>query len=322
MPWTADIPAEDLRCYSPFRPPDWRWQSAQEHIHRDTFPGGWEDPGIIRAHQLLIGLDRAETEVDEVELTLRCPVLSIAHAIYAGGDVKKDELEARLLCQSPELIAAGMGISTEIIWTYATVFFDVVDSINALDWMLMQGVGVPHFSSPPKEAECWRFIAWVGGPFILDLLVADYLGRPTPEYADRHGLAERARFLVRDAASLMQTGRPADPEIVEEHSRLYRDDVRSGRRKPDPQTALQLKILRLAAKLPRCREIEKSLPKVSSPRRRSGKGQIEQSPVQTMLKIPSALPRIDIKEACEQTLYPSLPLPVCDRSALPGIRVF
>jgi hypothetical protein len=320
MPWMASIPTGDLRCYSPFRPADWRWREAQHHLTRNTSPRAWEDAGIVRAHQFLLALSNAGTEARQVELTRCWPDLAPAHTVFARAGLQQNELEARLICEPVDVISGKMSISLGVVNAYADTFFDVLDSINALDWMMMQAVGVHRFSLPPTEAECWRYLAFAGGPFVLDLMVADYFGRPEPYYPDRHRLAERARFLVRDHVSLMQTGRSADREIVEEHCRIYRENVRTGRRKPDPQIALHLKLLRLAAKLPRCREIEQSLPKGSLPRQRSQKGNIKEQQPQARQNVTPSTPGAAVGQTCEHRVNPDSLVPVSDQSAGLGVN--
>lgn len=322
MPRTAFTPTSDIRRLSPFRSVDWRWREAGNHRKNHTSPAEWEDPGVSKAYQFQVALSGADTQTKRVDLAQCWPELAAAHAIFILADVERDELEARLICEPVDVIAKKMGISPGVVGAFADTFFDVIDSINALDWMVFQAVGVHRFSLPPKEAECWRYLAFAGGPFVLDLMIADHFGHPDPHYPDRRQEAERARFLVRDHVSLMQTGRWADAEIIEEYCRLYREDVRSGRRKPDPVIALHLKFLRLAAKLPRCLELERSIPKGSLPRRRSHKGNIKEHPAQTMLAMNTATPGIAAGQTCEHGMYPSSQVPAGDQSAGLGINAF
>jgi len=320
MSRTTSIPNEDLWNYSPFRTPDWRWREAHRHVTRNTSPRPWEDAGVVRTYQFLLAFSDADTEATQAEL-IRCwPDLAAAYTIFTQAGVQRDELEARLICEPVDVIARKMIISPGVVGAFADTFFDVLDSINANDWMYIQAVGVHSFSLPPTEGECWRYLAFVGGSLVLDLVIADHLGRTEPCYPDRHRLAEGALFIVRDHASLTQTGRPADPEIVEEYCRQYREDVRSGRRKPDPAIALHLKFLRLAAKLPRCREIEQSLPKGSSTRRRLRKTNTKEQLIQSVLTTPTSIP-IAARQACEHGVYPSPLVPVDDQSVGLGINL-
>ena len=247
MPRMASKPISDPRRHSPFRTPHWRWEEGLNHFRNNTCPDGWEDPAIAQACQFLNNLGLATTDAARMALSQRCPDLSAARAIYAAGGAGKDELEARLLCQEPDAIAAGMNISADIVRIYATYFFDVLDARHATDWMLAQAVGLFNFSSPPTEGQNWRYLAWFGGPHVLDLVIADHLGLSRPTVSDLHDLADRARFLVREHASYIRTGNPADPEFVAEFRKRYRSDCRRKGIKPDPQQLLQLKILALAA---------------------------------------------------------------------------
>jgi hypothetical protein len=152
-------PSSDIRCFSPFRTPDWRWSEALGHIRKRTCPGRWEDPAIAQAHQFLMALKLAHTDAGRMELSLRCPDVSAAYAVFNRGGVVKDELEARLLCQSPEEIAGATGIGADVVRAYATFFFDVLGSLNANDCLLLQAVGLYGLPSinrpnpqPPVEA--------------------------------------------------------------------------------------------------------------------------------------------------------------------------
>ncbi|MGD0462135.1 MAG: hypothetical protein ABSB74_06575 [Tepidisphaeraceae bacterium] len=217
---------------------------------------------MVQVRRFLLALNRAGTEAKRNRVERKWPELYGARAIFIGHEIRRHELEARLLCEAVELIAGKMNIPAGVVTAYAETFFDVLVCRQALDWLLEHAIRAHSFAKPPKENECWRYMALAGGPVILDLLIGDHLGRPDPEYPDRHELAERVRFRVRDYASLVQTGQPADPEMVKEYCRRYLDDARRRGKKLDPRIALNLKILRLAAKLPRCPELERVLPKV------------------------------------------------------------
>jgi len=255
-------PSSDIRCFSPFRTPDWRWRAASEHVCRATRPRKWQDAGIRRIRRFLLDLKRANTDARRKRLEEKWPDLFAANAIHMEDRVRRDELESRLLCESPDVIAAKMNIPAGAVLAYADAFYDVLGCLRAVDWLLEYAVRARSFATPPKENECWRYLALAGGPAILDLVVSDHLGRPEPQYPDRHELAERARFLVKDYANLVQTGQPADPEIIEEYCRLYQHEARRRGKKLDPRVAWHLKFLRMAAKLRKSRELEKALPKV------------------------------------------------------------
>jgi hypothetical protein len=182
----------DFRRFSPFRTPNWRWTEALNHIRNKTCPANWEDPAIARAHQFLVELDLAHTEAERMELSRRWPELSAAHSIFTRGGVVRDELEARLLCQSPEEIAASMGIGADVVRTYATFFFDVLESLNANDWLLFQAVGLYTPSRPPTVGQRWRYLAWSAGPHVLEQAIADYLSGPEPDVPNPRDVVDPA----------------------------------------------------------------------------------------------------------------------------------
>ena len=257
---TALTPTSDIRSFSPMRTPDWRWQAAVEHVDGHTHPRKWEDSGIAQAQQFILALSEANNDAKCAVIRQSWPELYAAYEIYTGPAVRRQELDARLLCEPLEAIAVRMNIPATVIATYAETFFDVLGSLNSRDWLLSQAVRVDDFSFPPTESECWRFVALVGGVPVLDLMVADHLGRAQPEYPDRHELAETVRFLVRDFAAHIQTGRAADPEIIEEHRRRYSERARRRGKKIDPKIAFDLKLLLVAAGMPSDRNLDEPLP--------------------------------------------------------------
>ncbi|MGD0461597.1 MAG: hypothetical protein ABSB74_03820 [Tepidisphaeraceae bacterium] len=252
-------PATDIRSYSPFRTPDWRWQAALDHVHQQTRPRKWEDQGRVQVRRFLLDLNRAGTEAKRNRVARTWPDLFGAHAIFTGDPIRRDELEARLLCEPVEGIAEKMNIPAGVVVAFAGTFFDVLHCRQALDWLLEHAIRAHSFARPPTEAECWRYMALAGGPFILELLIADHLGRPELQHPDRHELAERARFLVREHAAYVQTGNPADPEFVAEFRRRYREKCQRNHEKPDPKVLLQLKILSMAASSSRRRRVKVDL---------------------------------------------------------------
>jgi hypothetical protein len=288
-------PITDIRLYSPFRTPAWRWQAATDHVRDGTRPESWEDPGIAVAWSFLQTLGRADTDLKRNHVTKTQSDLAEAHAIYIGPDVRRDELEARLLCEPIEVIAGKMAIPASVITAYAEAFFDVLQSLDARDWLREYAVRMHSFSLPPTEGECWRSLAFIGDPFTLDLVISDHLGRAHPEYPDRHEFAEEARFRVYDHASLIQTGNPADPKFVAELCRRYLTESRRTGKKLDAKTAFHLKCLRFAAGLPKSQELERFLPgskrrRIRPSRCRAGEHNASRSPVEN--EIIAALGRI------------------------------
>jgi hypothetical protein len=149
----------------------------------------------------------------------RWPELSLAMGAYMGADLLAAQLEARLLAREPdEVIAQKVGVSVETVKIFEAMYFNVANSREAHDWLLMYAVGVvPGMGRVPSERDIWCYCALAGGPLVVDLLVNDVLDGSNRR--DRL-LAEKARFLARDHAA---GGSPqASAEFLAEGRRLFR----------------------------------------------------------------------------------------------------
>jgi hypothetical protein len=51
--------------------------------------------------------------------------------------------------------------------------------------------------SNPTESQIWRYLAQAGGPFVLDVVVGDFLNTPDTSSGERHVMAEKLRWMVR-----------------------------------------------------------------------------------------------------------------------------
>jgi len=250
-------PTVDLRFYSPFRTPDWRWRVAVGDA-QEGLPGIWEDQEITRARFYFCEREQA---VSDEQLATTYPDLFVAHAIYVSADIRRDEMEARLLCQPVEAIARKMDLAGSVVIVYATVFFDVLDSLRARDWVQEFAIRPHTFSNPPAEGEVWRQLAYYIGPYALEALINDYFGRANPECPNQHELADDLRFLVRFNLSRPPPGLGADPQIVEESCQRELERSRRTGKAIDPVFAHHLQVQRLAAGLRRSRELDRFLPK-------------------------------------------------------------
>jgi hypothetical protein len=247
----------DIRLFSPFRKPDWRWRAAAGDA-QEGLPGIWEDQDITRARFYFCDRERA---VSDEQLATTYPDLFVAHAIHIAADVRRDELQARLLCEPVEIIAMKMGLSDSVVFAYAQIFFDVLQSLRARDWVQEFAIRPHTFSNPPAEGEVWRQLAYYIGPYALEALINDYFGRANPECPNQHELADDLRFLVRFNLSRPPPGLGADPQIVEESCQRELERSRRTGNAINPMLAHHLQVLRLAAGLRRSRELDRFLPK-------------------------------------------------------------
>jgi hypothetical protein len=117
-------------------------------------------------------------------------------------------------------------------------FFNVADCLLATDWLLVQVVKI-FPGQPATEGQVWKYLALAGGPLVLDMMIADYLGRPEPAYADRAELAAKGRFVVREFAT-GYTDAAAVRSMLEECDRLFPGIKR------DPHLRLHREVIELA----------------------------------------------------------------------------
>lgn len=233
---TAKIPAFDYRRFDPFRMPDWRWTLAQQ-LHADhSRARRWEDPGIINAARFLKVLNgKGETAARR-----QWPDLFAAHGIYRGGGVLKDELDARLLVEPIGVISRKMGIEACTVAAFENCFFNVADGLDAFDWLMGQVVCLRP-DVPVSEAQNWKYLALAGGPFLLDLMIGDFLGRAWPQVENRSGWAEKGRYIVREFAAGWSSTAAA---VIDEGCRRFPHLGRGGESRESRMVAFHLQNLR------------------------------------------------------------------------------
>jgi hypothetical protein len=228
-------PRIDHRAFCPFRTPDWRWAAAEQHHVRRTRLQQWEDPLIAQATCYLA----AAAVRGDAAAGRRRPDLAAAHAIYRAGGAVRDMLEAWLLTGEPlDVIAEKTGVTVPTIKAFESIFFHVRDALSAIDWLMYSVVKILP-GQPVTEGQTWKYLALAGGPLILDLMIADYLGRREPAYADRAELAAKGRFIVREFATGW-TDSAAVRSMLEECDRLF------PRIKRDPHLRLHQEVTELA----------------------------------------------------------------------------
>lgn len=224
----------------PLRPLNWRWVDACPGVPARSFlkycdplvaelarwlhrhggdPGAWEEPGG------------------------RLAGLRDAALLEAAGGVIRDELQAWLLTgQDHESIARRMGMAPAVIPTYIAVFYDF-GAPQALDSILMRAVRVPEWAyRQPTPAEIWKYLALAGGPHVLELVVADSLGRPEPAYRARAQTAQLLRASVRAYAEGLRS--PLEIREVLALADLCLASMRDREVTPDPMVAVHVEFLK------------------------------------------------------------------------------
>jgi hypothetical protein len=242
----------DFRQLSPFRSLSWRWDWACELVGQHRRLPNDSEPLLRDALHYLRGLQRAETHRQRVSTRNQYGALAAAHDLHTSDNVIRAEVEARLLAgERCQTITEKTCVPLEHLQVFARVFFDVSDRLHATDWLVDQVLGFgPWRPCIPTEAQIWKWLALAGGPIVVDIVIADALGRPEPKLHDRHGWAKRCRFLVEDfAAGFART--PRVVEIVKQYSGMLRHWTHIARPAAEMKTMrMQCNFLRSWAGLP------------------------------------------------------------------------
>lgn len=93
------------------------------------------------------------------------------------------EIEARLLAgQSDDAIADQLDLPPDVIADHIATHFDFRHGLGRDTWMFLNAVQGPLTRGEElTEGDIWRLVAWLYGPFGIDLIVDDYRGRTDPE---------------------------------------------------------------------------------------------------------------------------------------------
>jgi hypothetical protein len=161
-------------------------------------PASWDDPIVKLAFDYVRAMDAAKSDAKRADIERRMPDVAAAFGLHLEAGVSRDEIEARLLAgESIATIAGKVGVPEQVIEAYEKLFFNVSESLRAMDWLTQEVVGIyVGMRRVPTRGETWKYMALAAGPAAVDMLVADYFGRDEPRLPDRSLLAQKARFLI------------------------------------------------------------------------------------------------------------------------------
>lgn len=190
------------RACDPLRAADWRWRWANEVV-RDKLESPPEDASVAQAYQHLALPASARSSPEAFEHQH----LAEARLIFEASDQARAELEARLLArEATAVIATKMRLEPAVIDLYASLFFDLPPAGTGEDWLLFTVLlGEDSGRCLPVEGQIWRWVGFMAGPSVLDLLVGSAAGR---DGSDPHELGETLRFLFRDAVQIVESPVP------------------------------------------------------------------------------------------------------------------
>lgn len=162
----------EFEAHNPLRSVDWRWLRACSLIQAGrNFSPQRDEPLVGR----LIAYLRRCHRVARRKHILRClPDLYLASEIRDRMDTTKTELEARLLNRQPfPYIAARMCLDSDVVAAYEGAFFNVLDRIDATDWVLRHAIGCapsPH-TAELALARAVKLVAYQGNVPTLEAVL-------------------------------------------------------------------------------------------------------------------------------------------------------
>ena len=122
--------------------------------------------------------------VESNDLNHLPPAVRDAYGVWTADEMPRWLLEAQLLTpRTFEEIAACSSLSEPTVHAFHQLFFDVRSRFQASDWILFRAVRSNPLNdfAGPQPAGLWKFFAFVGGPEVLDVVVAVTLNRPLPD---------------------------------------------------------------------------------------------------------------------------------------------
>lgn len=158
------------------------------------FAGEPADVSGVRMLQLAM-----DNETFRYQMWRLDPVLAEAYRIFllSEDDSRRSELEARILArQDFQQIAGCTGYKAEVIEAYAACFFDVLDRIDQVSYILHQVIfpsGSLVTAGQLSPSQLLRAVGYFAGPEQLQRLVAGGLSR-TDEDAIRSAYEWQIRF--------------------------------------------------------------------------------------------------------------------------------
>lgn len=164
----------DWHPFSFTRSPTWRFLRATYRVQeRRAFDPRIDDEWVDVAMRL-VASDRKGIP----------PEACAAFDLWNADKSPRWFLEASLLtAQAFDEIATACGLAEAVVRAFHQLFFDVKPRLNAHDWILTQAVRSHPANdfAGPQPAGIWKYMAFKGGPLVLDIVAAVTNNRPLPE---------------------------------------------------------------------------------------------------------------------------------------------
>lgn len=205
-----------------FRQPDWRWERVLRVTNRPLTPGRCsrhDDKWIRAGRNFLLRWTDAESDEERERIFWDKPGLFYAYEFHERRHEHPEAsmfIQARLLArQSYEQIANVMSTTPEAIEWYEALYFNVVEHLEARDWItkqvLLPAFAKHHADMVPQEDgsvalpfrdstvahpfldASLKLFAYFGGPHLVDLMIHGMQsGKPLtspedlPAWLDQH----------------------------------------------------------------------------------------------------------------------------------------
>jgi hypothetical protein len=155
---------------NPLREVDWRWQLANElAASRHCLDGGPYDDLTLRAARFCRG------QIAEGPSSARDEAVEDAWRLSETEDDRRLQIEARLLAGSSVLeVGRCTHESTDVVGTFAGLFFDVESCLDHEDYILCRVLHTPAQNGSPAERlrSCVHRLSYQGGPLIAEAALA------------------------------------------------------------------------------------------------------------------------------------------------------
>lgn len=259
----------EFQKHNPFRRPDWRFDRVLALADRYPTPGRCsrrDDEYVRRARAFVLRWRAGRTDEERERLFWEEPGLYYAYQIHDRATEEPAAalfLQARLLArQTYEAIAVTAGTTVEAVAWYEALFFNVVDHLEAHDWVV-RNVLTPAYlrahrpGDPPEDNlgvvarpfvdASLKLFAYFGGAQLVDFLISGFeRGRPVMS-ADDVGqwLGQVVKMNLRrrgaQASALFQVNKYNVMQLFEQNAKLL--ELELGAQAQQAKTTIEANLL-------------------------------------------------------------------------------
>jgi hypothetical protein len=172
------LPYPQFQQHHPLRALDWRWRRALWLVACERyFSRRRDDEETGRAARYLRALARRSRPASEA--ARRYPEIHAARRLHEGGSAVPLMIQAWLLARQPiDEVARRTGVPVAVVNAYQGLFFDVVDCLDARDWVLGHAIWMGAWGGKafPDHGALLKCFAYFGGPLVLEAVLPYLVG--------------------------------------------------------------------------------------------------------------------------------------------------